>query len=140
MGFPLLFLLSCTSFQEAGKVLRNEKVNTTDEFLVKKKEPLVMPPDLNEVPEPDTIKSKREKNNQEFKIPNKCPCGKFQIIKLNNETVQRCNGGSKCPYQYVESLKHSKYHYNAKTFKTIESCVPRFFSSLLWGWATLIYY
>ena len=51
-------------------------------------------------------KSKREKNNQEFKIPNKCPCGKFQIIKLNNETVQRCNGGSKCPYQYVESLKH----------------------------------
>ncbi len=70
----LLFLLSCTSFQEAGKVLRNEKVNTTDEFLVKKKEPLVMPPDLNEVPEPDTIKSKREKNDQEkikeiFKIP-----------------------------------------------------------------------
>jgi DNA ligase (NAD+) len=51
-------------------------------------------------------KSKREKNNQEFKIPNKCPCGKFQIIKLNNEIVQRCNGGSKCPYQYVESLKH----------------------------------
>jgi DNA ligase (NAD+) len=51
-------------------------------------------------------KSKREKNNQEFKIPNKCPCGKFQIIKLNNETVQRCNGGSKCPYQYVESFKH----------------------------------
>ena len=40
------------------------------------------------------------------KIPDKCPCGKFQIIKLNNETVQRCNGGSKCPYQYVESLKH----------------------------------
>ena len=61
----LLFLLSCSSFQEAGKVLRNEKVNTTDEFLVKKKEPLVMPPDLNKVPEPDTIKSKREKNDQE---------------------------------------------------------------------------
>ena len=57
----LLFLLSCSSLQEAGKVLRNEKVNTTDEFLVKKKEPLVMPPDLNKVPEPDTIKSKREK-------------------------------------------------------------------------------
>ena len=70
----LLFLLSCNSLQEAGKVLRNEKTNTTDEFLVKKKEPLVMPPDLNEIPEPGTIKTKGVKNDQEkikeiFKIP-----------------------------------------------------------------------
>lgn len=70
----LFFFLSCNSLQEAGKVLRNEKKNTTDEFLVKKKEPLIMPPDLNKVPEPDTIKSKKEKNDKEkikeiFKIP-----------------------------------------------------------------------
>ena len=45
--FLYLLLTSCTSMQEAGKVMRNEKVNTTDEFLVKKKEPLVLPPDYN---------------------------------------------------------------------------------------------
>ena len=32
-----LALTSCNSLSEAGKVLRNEKVNTNDEFLVKKK-------------------------------------------------------------------------------------------------------
>ena len=28
----LIFLVSCGGFKEAGKVLRNEKVNSTDEF------------------------------------------------------------------------------------------------------------
>ena len=36
--FIIIFLLnSCGGFKEAGKVLRNEKIRTTDEFLVKKK-------------------------------------------------------------------------------------------------------
>ena len=51
-----LFLISCAGFEEAGKVLRNEKTQTTDEFLVEKKEPLVMPPDYNKMPEPDSLK------------------------------------------------------------------------------------
>ena len=56
-----IFLYSCASLEEAGKALRNEKSNTTDEFLVKKKEPLIMPPVLNEVPEPQYIKEKKQK-------------------------------------------------------------------------------
>ena len=32
----LFFLYSCGGMSEAGKVLRNEKVKNTDEFLVKK--------------------------------------------------------------------------------------------------------
>ncbi len=54
------FLLhSCGGFKEAGKVLRNEKIRTTDEFLIKKQEPLVLPPDYKEIPKPDSL-SKRE--------------------------------------------------------------------------------
>ena len=36
----ILFLLltACGGMKEAGKVLRNEKIKTTDEFLVKKKQ------------------------------------------------------------------------------------------------------
>ena len=34
-----IFLLSsCGGLKDAGKVLRNEKITTTDEFLVKKKD------------------------------------------------------------------------------------------------------
>ena len=36
-------LNGCSSFKEAGKVLRNEKVKTSDEFLIQKKEPTLLP-------------------------------------------------------------------------------------------------
>ena len=44
--------------------MRNEKVTSTDEFLVKKN-PLVLPPDFEKIPEPGTIKDnkKSEKKN-----------------------------------------------------------------------------
>ncbi len=35
--FVIFALNSCGGFKDAGKVLRNEKIKTTDEFLVKKK-------------------------------------------------------------------------------------------------------
>ena len=50
--FIILFS-SCTSMKEAGQVIRNEKVSTTDEFLVKKGT-LVLPPDYNIIPEPES--------------------------------------------------------------------------------------
>ena len=54
------FLISCGTFEEAGKVLRNEKIKSTDEFLIEKKEPLTTPPEIFELPEPDELK----KNNK----------------------------------------------------------------------------
>ena len=35
----IILLNSCSSLGEAGKVIRNEKRTTTDEFLIKKKKP-----------------------------------------------------------------------------------------------------
>ena len=55
--FVLFFLVSCA---DMGKALRNEKTTTTDEFLVKKKGPLVLPPDYENIPMPDTINEKRK--------------------------------------------------------------------------------
>lgn len=60
----LLFLTSCGGLKEAGKVLRNEKIKTTDEFLVKKRNPLELPPDYKDIPEPGKL-SKKEKNDDE---------------------------------------------------------------------------
>ena len=67
------FLYSCGG-SEVGKILRNEKTNTTDEFLVKKKEPLILPPDFKEIPEPGSIKdSTVEDEDQKIKKIIKVP-------------------------------------------------------------------
>ncbi len=60
-----LFLFSaCSSMSDAKKVLKNEKVRTTDEFLVKKRNPLVLPPNYEEIPKPGT-KSNNQDNEEE---------------------------------------------------------------------------
>ena len=65
--FLYITLTSCSSFKEAGKVLRNEKVKTTDEFLVKKREPLVLPPDYNKMPQPDSMEQREAGEKQKIK-------------------------------------------------------------------------
>ena len=44
-----LVLISCGTIKEG---FSNQKKNNSDEFLVEKKAPLVMPPDYNELPTP----------------------------------------------------------------------------------------
>lgn len=70
--FVIIFLLnSCGGISDAGKVLRNEKTRTTDEFLVKKREPLSLPPGYKEIPEPGSIKKDiKEEKNEVSKILN----------------------------------------------------------------------
>tara|TARA_B100001027_G_C16150705_1_gene277985 strand:- start:104 stop:415 length:312 start_codon:yes stop_codon:yes gene_type:complete len=63
--FAALILPSCASFEDAAKVLRNEKIKSTDEFLVKKKEPLVLPPDYSKIPEPESLSKKNEDKNED---------------------------------------------------------------------------
>ena len=53
---------------DAGKVLRNEKTRTTDEFLVKKREPLILPPDYNKIPKPGQLKKKKRMKRTVKKI------------------------------------------------------------------------
>ena len=76
-----LILVSCNTAKEAGKVLRNEKVTNTDEFLVKKRNPLVLPPDFNKLPEPGTILEKGKSENEEIKRILKAP----EKIKNSNK-------------------------------------------------------
>lgn len=64
--FTSLFTMSCTSFSDAGKVLRNEK-RTTDEFLIKKSEPLTQPPDFETIPEPGSLKNDKNKEKKIIK-------------------------------------------------------------------------
>ena len=55
----LVFLSSCGSLREG---FSNQKKNNSDEFLVEKKSPLVMPPDYNELPIPNEEKEEEQTN------------------------------------------------------------------------------
>ena len=68
-----IILSNCQTFDEVGKVMRNEKVSSTDEFLVKKNQPLVIPPNLRELPVPGNAKKDTKENikkGKEKKIGN----------------------------------------------------------------------
>ena len=60
----LLFLISCGTVKNA---FENQKKKSTDEFLVEKKSPLVMPPDFYELPIPNEQKQKIDTKKNEFK-------------------------------------------------------------------------
>ena len=63
----LFFLTACSGLKDAGKVLRNEKIRTTDEFLVKKKNPLVLPPNYDKIPEPGSVNKKKSSEQDKIK-------------------------------------------------------------------------
>jgi len=68
-----LFLYSCGTFSDVNKTLRNEKTKTTDEFLVKKRQPLALPPDYKNLPEPGSknldTEDENNKINKILKLP-----------------------------------------------------------------------
>ena len=63
-----ILLVACQTFKDAGSVLRNEKKNSTDEFLIQKKDPLTQPPDFDVLPTPGALVEKNVKKNEEINI------------------------------------------------------------------------
>ena len=49
----IFFVTSCQSLKTAKKTLTGEKEYSSDEFMVKKKNPLILPPDYENLPTPD---------------------------------------------------------------------------------------
>ena len=56
----ICFVTSCQTLGDVKRGLTGEKVTSTDEFLIKKKDPLVMPPDYANLPTPDERVSAKE--------------------------------------------------------------------------------
>ena len=82
--FIFYFLLAnCGGLDDAKKVLRNEKVKSTDEFLVKKKDPLVLPPDYKNIPKPGE-NTFTKKDDQKIK----------NILKVEEEETDKKNSSS----------------------------------------------
>jgi len=56
----IFFVTSCQSLKTAKKTLTGEKEFSSDEFMVKKKNPLILPPDYENLPTPDEEAAAKE--------------------------------------------------------------------------------
>ena len=72
----ILFFLTLQSCGTIKEGFSSQKKNSSDEFLVEKKSPLVIPPDFNELPMPNTSETQLEENSSSIK----------SLITSNQET------------------------------------------------------
>ena len=56
----IFFVTSCQTLQTAKKTLTGEKEFSSEEFMVKKKNPLILPPDYENLPTPDEEAAAKE--------------------------------------------------------------------------------
>ena len=93
--FALLSLiLLLTSCGAAKKAFSNQKKNSNDEFLVKKKAPLVMPPDYGDLPIPENSEVTEKQNINEIE----------KLIK-NNEQGNASNPNSSLEENLLDKIK-----------------------------------
>ena len=93
----ILILSSCGSMSESFK---NQKKNNSDEFLVQKKSPLIMPPDYNDLPVPDQNNEAAETNENKIKD---------LVTKNNNENAEMNNaedGNSNIEQSILKKIKN----------------------------------
>ena len=64
LGIALVILSGCNTVK---KGFQNPKKNSSDEFLVEKKSPLVMPPEFNELPIPNQNEDTNQKQDNNIK-------------------------------------------------------------------------
>ena len=89
-----IFLINCGGgWGDFKKTMSGQKTNNTDEFLIKKKDPLVLPPEYGELPLPKSNKKK----SQEVSIEN--------ILRSNDNTKNETKASSDLENMILRELK-----------------------------------
>ena len=60
----LFFLISCGGWDSFESAVSGKKKVSTDEYLIKKKDPLILPPDYDKLPLPDSKSSDNREQNR----------------------------------------------------------------------------
>tara|TARA_B100001057_G_scaffold331977_1_gene332307 strand:+ start:254 stop:568 length:315 start_codon:yes stop_codon:yes gene_type:complete len=94
----VLFLLS--SCQNVKDALSGKKYENSDEFLVIKKNPLVLPPNFNELPTPKDVVDNTQIENIENEIEDL-----LSSVKDNNEKVVESSASSATESFVLEKIK-----------------------------------
>ena len=85
-------LLSCSTVKEG---FQNNKKNNSDEFLVEKKSPLVMPPDFDKLPIPSTNNENEEFTQNSLK----------EMIQNNNKSSASSNASKNFQESLIDKIK-----------------------------------
>ena len=83
----VLLIFSCGTIKEG---FTNQKKNSSDEFLVEKKSPLVMPPEFNELPKPrNEITQNNLEDNKIEKLLNSSDKSKISETSGDNVNLEQ---------------------------------------------------
>ena len=83
----VLLIFSCGTIKEG---FTNQKKNSSDEFLVEKKSPLVMPPEFNELPKPrNEITQNNLEDNKIEKLLNSSDKSKISETSGDNLNLEQ---------------------------------------------------
>ena len=85
-------LLSCSTVREG---FQNNKKNNSDEFLVEKKSPLVMPPEFDKLPIPSTNNENEEFTQNSLK----------EMIQNNNKSSASSNVSKNFQESLIDKIK-----------------------------------
>ena len=94
----LLFVL--TSCQNVKDALQGKKYESSDEFLVIKKNPLILPPSFNDLPTPKDVSDTTQIENIEDEIEDL-----LSSIKNNNEEVKESSSTNDAESFVLEKIK-----------------------------------
>ena len=86
----LIFMITLNSCGTIKEGFVSKKKNSTDEFLVKKKSPLVMPPEFDELPIPGN-NNQKQKNDENSDIKSLITGSENETSKSQNSSNQDTN-------------------------------------------------
>ena len=82
-----VFISSCQSIK---KTLSGAKQESSDEFLVKKKNPLILPPNFDELPKPQITNTKNKNEDKDINFSNVLKESKTKkVIKKNDSSLEK---------------------------------------------------
>ena len=94
----IYILTSCGTLKEGFK---NQKKDSSDEFLVEKKSPLIMPPDFNELPVP------KAEGNQTISEENSIKNLVINEEKITNTSKANSSGSTGLEESLLEKIKNN---------------------------------
>ena len=100
LRFIILMLTLTLTIQNCSTIEKgfsSQKKNSTDEFLVEKKSPLVMPPEFNELPEPKILNTEETVDDKKIK----------ELISNNKSTDNSITKNKNLENLIIEKIKQN---------------------------------
>ena len=90
-----IFLSNCQGLGDFKKAMTGQKVDTTDEFLIKKKDPLILPPQHDKLPLPKSSDFQEKEENTVQSI----------LKTGQNSEIKKSSGMSSLEKKVLEELR-----------------------------------